>query len=444
MIRHADQPELNAETLTHSAHNWLAFSGGPDSLCLLHQLLNSGIENRLTVVHVDHGQDAESAQRARQATEIAENLGIECRVERLSRGDLGLPGGPEAAARHARYARLQSLMSPDDHLLTAHHADDQIETMLLRLLRGSGARGLGGMQTIRPLAPGWLARPLLHWTRQQILDDLDRHQLTPIEDPTNRDQSLDRNYLRQQILPAIAERWPGYRTSLGNASALMAAAGRAFEAQAARDFEDLRQDHAGENTVALQPWLELEAARALEVIRHWCRSRTIQPPPAARLYEFLDQCRYADHDRQPTLDWREATLRRWADGLWLDCKPQPPSEWCFSGTFDNSNEFDIELPHGLGRLAGSGITNIQPGTDWQIDSGQAGDQLRTDALSRSVNELMRNERIPPWRRSHWPRLRIQGRLAAVGDRWFDHRFGDGLKQSSASFHWRRSEDGRSR
>ena len=435
MSRRFNQLELDAEALTHTAHNWLAFSGGPDSLCLLHQLLASHISNRLTVVHVDHGLDAESTERARQATALAQNLGIECRVERLSRDDLDLPGGPEAAARHARYARLQTLMSPDDHLLTAHHADDQIETLLLRLLRGSGARGLSGMQPIRPLAPGWLARPLLHWTRQQILDYLDRHRLTPISDPTNRDCSLDRNYLRQRVLPHIARRWPGYRTSLINASALMAAAGHAFEAQAAQDFKNLSRKRAGENTIALKSWLELEAARALEIIRHWCRALTIQAPPAARLYEFLDQCQSASSDRQPMLDWHEATLRRWSGALWLDCKPEPPSQWRLNGNFDDIQALNIDLPHRLGQLVLRVNPDKPPGAGWQIDSGRAGDQLRVNSLSRSVSELMRRAGIPPWRRSHWPRLRIDDQLVAVGDRWLDDRFDKTLKQQSASLDW---------
>ena len=432
-----DQLELDAAALNHTAHHWLAFSGGPDSLCLLHQLLASGMENRLTVVHVDHGLDTESTQRARQAEALAHNLGIECRVERLSRDDLDLPGGPEAAARHARYARLQKLMSPDDYLLTAHHADDQIETLLLRMLRGSGARGLSGMQPIRPLPPGWLARPLLHWTRQQILEYLDQHELSAIDDPTNRDCSLDRNYLRQQVLPRIAKHWPHYRTSLINASALMAAAGRAFEAQAAHDFKSLCRNRAGEDTIALNPWLELEAARALEVIRHWCRTHRIQAPPAARLHEFLNQCQSADSDRQPTLDWHEARLRRWSGALWLDRKPEPPVKWQLNGHFDDAHELNIDLPHHLGRLVLPVNPANPPGENWQIDSGQPGDQLQVDSLSRSVSELMRSAGIPPWRRAHWPRLRIDGRLIAVGDRWLDGRFNKTLKQQSAGLDWKK-------
>ncbi|MEM7054899.1 MAG: tRNA lysidine(34) synthetase TilS, partial [Pseudomonadota bacterium] len=343
-------PEFAPGTLAETTHRWLAFSGGPDSVCLLHQLIQLEASENLTVVHVDHGLDAQSSQRARHAVELAQALGIDCRLERLDRSELDRTGGPEAAARHARYARLQSLMSADDYLLTAHHADDQIETMLLRLLRGSGARGLSGMQSLRPLKPGWLARPLLQWSQQHIHDYLQQHQLTAIDDSTNYDCSLDRNFLRHRVLPLIAKRWPGYRHSLLQSIELMAAAGRTLEAQAESDFEQLLHMQADEITLEIEPWLKLEPVYAFEVIRHWCRTTSIEPPPAARLQEFFEQCQSAATDRQPTLDWQPASLRRWSDALWLDRTPKPPANWQLHGMLDDKHELDIELPHDIYRF----------------------------------------------------------------------------------------------
>ena len=405
------------DTLSTNAHLWLAFSGGPDSLCLLHQLIQANLNDRLSVVHIDHGLDSESSLRAQQANELAAQLGVNCRIERLDETDLERPGGTEAAARHARYARFQSLMSTGDYLLTAHHADDQIETMLLRLLRGSGAKGLSGMQAKRPLQPGWLTRPLLHWTQEQIHGYLEQHQLKAIEDPSNQDCSFDRNYLRKRVLPIIAERWPGYRSSLLQSSELMAAAGRALEAQAAQDFHDFSQKQHGEITLQVESWLALESVRALEVLRHWCQTQSIELPGAAKLQEFLNQCRNAQQDRQPTLDWPPAILRRWSGRIWLDLKPPPSIEWKIDGVFGPDQELAIQLPHTLGTLEFTRSSHKGPETRWQIDSGKPGDRLSLHSMSRSISELMRTEKIPPWRRAHWPRLRIDDQLVAVGDQW---------------------------
>ena len=427
-------PKFAPNTITHRAHNWLAFSGGPDSLCLLHLLIQSDFAENFTAVHVDHGLDNESGARAQRAQQLAAELSVDCRIEYLSRDELNQPGGTEAAARHARYARFQSLMSAQDHLLTAHHADDQIETMLLRLLRGSGARGVSGMQARRLLEPGWLGRPLLHWTQQQIHDYLEHHQLSAIHDPSNLDCSFDRNYLRQRVLPIVAERWPGYRDSLLQSNQLMDAAGRALEAQAAQDFHNGREMHGEEITLRLSPWLALEPLRALEVLRYWCRSQSIEPPAAARLREFLHQCRDAESDRQPTLDWAPATLRRWSNRLWLDRKPQPLSDWQIDGVFSADRRQDIRLPHDLGQLVLTNRSAFAAGDRWQVDSGKPGDRLPMQTLSRSVSEIMRSAAIPPWRRSHWPRLRINNQLIAVGDQWIAS-----ARESSLSIRWVRAE-----
>jgi tRNA(Ile)-lysidine synthase len=424
---------LDARVLHAGDGNLLAFSGGPDSACLLHLLLDRGLGPRLRVVHVDHGLDDASAERARSARALAERLGADCRIERLAR-DEATGGGPEAAARRARYQRLCALMRPGDHLLTAHHADDQVETVLLRLLRGAGPTGLAGMAGLRPLPPGFLARPLLRCTRADILAYLEARGIEPVDDPSNRDPSFDRNYLRHRVLPAIARRWPGYRSAVLRAADWQRSAAAAVDARARSDWQRTWTAAAsGEALLALSQWLALEPNRACAVIRHWCSLHGLPEPPTPRLRDFRRQCLEARSDRQPLLDWPAAQLRAHRNALWLDRKPLPPDDW----QLDWSPRAPAPLPAG-GSLVLQGPRPRGLDGAWQLGPAPAGARLRPreGGRGRRVGELLREAGIPPWRRPALPALTIDGRLAAVATDWLDAAFSRQLSAAGARLEWR--------
>ncbi|MDT8409353.1 MAG: tRNA lysidine(34) synthetase TilS [Wenzhouxiangellaceae bacterium] len=429
-------PEIDSKVINRSGLNWLAFSGGPDSLCLLDLLLAHGFRESLRVVHVDHGLDPQSAERAEQARQQARRLGIACRVERLDWQRLSRHGGPEAAARHGRYRCLQSLINQNDHVLTAHHADDQVETVMLRLLRGAGPAGLAGMQPVRPLEPGWLGRPLLHWTRRQILDYLDVRQLKYTIDPSNTDLSLDRNYLRHRVLPVVAERWPGYRGSILRSAQWMEPAAGAMDHRADADLLELlrpRPNNA-EALLDLSAWMALETARAFAAIRCWCQDRSTKAPPIKRLETFRTQCSRHSADRQPTLEFDGAQLHAYRDRIWLDTEPLPGQPW----NLDWGPADEIALPAG-GTLAWHGPDRARFGRHWQVGSLRPGErlQLHTDGPSRKAAELLRESAIPPWRRNAIPCLRIDDRLRGIGTDWLDSEFNAWMKRHASSLRWHR-------
>lgn len=427
-------PCIDETVISRTGTNWVAFSGGPDSVCLLHLLLTEGHRKRLRVVHIDHGLDAESGDRARRAVEIAAGIGIDCMLERLTAEQLPGKGGPEASARHARYSRFQSMMQVGDHLLTAHHADDQVETVLLRLMRGAGPAGLAGMQAIRRLAPGWLARPLLTWSQSEIFDYLERHRVDFLEDPTNKDLSLDRNYLRHHVLPEIGRRWPGYRSSVLQSARWQGAAARALDEEARVNLKRITSSkgRSGETTLELKGWLGLECSQALAVIRFWCTQESISAPPTRPLQEFFSQCNTAGSDRQPAIDWRDACLRAWRGRLWLDCNPKLSKSWRHEWPPGDH----CEVPAG-GNLVWSGPPREQLGKFWQLAAAPKGArlQLHKNGPARSVNELMREAGIPPWRRHEIPTLSIDDRLCAAGTDWMDSEFADQLKLSGSRLEW---------
>ncbi|OGI37123.1 MAG: tRNA lysidine(34) synthetase TilS, partial [Candidatus Muproteobacteria bacterium RBG_16_64_10] len=187
----------------------LAYSGGLDSHVLLHALAQLQRTHGLNLgaVHVDHGLQAASRDWAQHCARICAALGIPCIIERVQVPD-ARADGLEAAARRARYACLARHVGAGDALLTAHHLDDQAETVLLQLLRGAGVHGLAAMPAIAPFSAGVLARPLLGFTRTALAHYARAEKLQWIEDSSNRDLRRARNLVRHQVLPLLQQRWP--------------------------------------------------------------------------------------------------------------------------------------------------------------------------------------------------------------------------------------------
>nr|WP_277347526.1 tRNA lysidine(34) synthetase TilS [Wenzhouxiangella sp. XN79A] len=397
----------------------VAFSGGADSVCLLKRLIEAGLAARLSAIHVDHRLDPDSPARAARAGRIAARFGVSFETLVLDPAAFDLASGPEAAARHARYAALAGRLGDDDTVLTAHHLDDQVETLLLKLLRGAGPAGLAGMPVRRPLGRGWLGRPLLAWPREALQQELHDAGQDWIEDPTNASTDPDRNYLRHEVLPRLEQRWGrGYRGAIERARVAQGNAADAVEVRARADLVSLRCDSpcGRESTLDLAAWLRLESARAFEALRRWLAPDA--PPPPDRFDEFRRQCRDAAADRCPAVTVDAVQLRAWRDRLWRDRCPDPvPANWSIElvpGTTE------LALPHGLGRLSGLPVGG-QGNEAVTAGAFRAGDRmrLRPDGPTQRVAELLRMAGVPPWRRHRLPVLRVAGRVAAVGGRWHD-------------------------
>lgn len=432
--------ELDPKCISSSGRNLVGFSGGPDSLCLLQLLANSPWRASVLAIHVDHGLDDDSARRADAARQLAESLQFECRVERVV-VDTAAHGGPEAAARHARYSCFEQLLEPGDHLLTAHHADDQVETVLLRLLRGAGPRGLAGMRPLRRLGPGWLGRPLLHWSRTQILEQLkamaiDSPRRLPIDDPSNAELVPDRNYLRHRVLPVLEQRWPAVRRSLLQVANLQADATAALRFRAVGDVSALRvcaeAERARSDPLQLQAWLQLDDLRALAAIRQWCEDRGVNPPRKRMLEEFRRQCMGFKQDRAPQLDWDGVSLLAWNERIWLDATPAPMQTWSLAWSAGD----DIALPDGS-RLQWRGIDRSSLGANWTVTTLRTGDRLQQHPTGprRKVTELLRELGVPPWHRERLPCLRIDGKLSAVAGLLVDAELALTLTSTGSRLLW---------
>lgn len=289
----------------------IAFSGGADSLSLLVALCEQGLDRPLLAAHIDHGLDADSARRADEAAALAQQLGVDFERHSLH---LELNGNLEAQARQARYAALQAIMQPDEVVVTAHHADDVAETLLLRLLRGSGIEGLSGIEPCQRFGSGWLIRPLLRHTRSECIAHLNERQLEWVDDPSNASLDLDRNHLRHAIVPQLERRFPGAIEALNRSAWLNREAAAALVELAHQDLEMVRIDEDG---VCLKRLRLLSRFRQSQVIRHWVMARGRPPPPGKPLAEFIRQLNEAPADRHPELRFDQTTLRVQAQRVWM-------------------------------------------------------------------------------------------------------------------------------
>lgn len=277
----------------------VALSGGVDSTALLAALASIHPRSfKLRALHVDHSLRPASKQWAAQCRALARRLRVPLKVlttkvER-SRGE-----SLEAAAREARYQLLATALAPNEVLLTAHHCDDQIETVLLQLFRGSGLPGIAAMPAFTPFAKGWLARPLLSRSRAELEAWAKGQGLTWVDDDSNADERLDRNYLRLRVLPLIRERWPG------SAAAVSRSARHAAEAQALLDAlarTDVDRSSYGES-LSVKTLRALPLPRRRNALRYWITRSGYLAPDTRRLEEIAGPLINARADANPFVEW---------------------------------------------------------------------------------------------------------------------------------------------
>lgn len=318
------KPTLPA-TLLHTLAPWrnapawhIAFSGGLDSTVLLHLLVSlANIENLppVSAVHVHHGLQAAAEAWPAHCQSVCDSLGVPLRVMRVQ----VRPGASlERAARDARYQAFMQIMGAGEVLFTGQHRDDQAETLLFRLLRGAGVRGLAAMPEHRPLAQGRLVRPLLACTRSELEAYAHQHQLQWIEDPSNVDSRFSRNYLRHRVLPAVTERWPQAITHLARTAEHMAEAQGLLDELALMDLQRADQPSAFPwlplQSLALEPLRELSDARQRNALRHWLMPLTRLPD--SDHWAGWHALRDAKRDAQPLWRLADGQMQRSGEGIW--------------------------------------------------------------------------------------------------------------------------------
>lgn len=420
----------------------VAFSGGLDSSVLLSALAanSKALSVPLTAIHIDHALHPDSADWARIGASLCRRLNIPCDIVRV---DARPASGesPEAAAREARYRAFAQRLGPDELLLTAHHRDDQAETILQHFLRGAGPRGLTGMPPVRPLGRGWLARPLLPFSRDELHAWAVEQGLSWIDDPSNADLTFDRNFLRHDLLPRLSAWRRGIAGVLVRNGEVAAEAAELLDELAA---EDLARVGAEPRLMPVAGLRRLSPARAHNLLRHWLRLSGLPVPDARRIATVYGEVAAAAEDARPHLCWPGGEVRRYR-GLLHAMAPLAalPAGW--EGALEPGRP--CELPAGLGRLrlvpaTGEGLRSDLDFPRLRVALRSGGERCRPPSRdgSHSVKKLFQERGVPPWVRERTPVLFLDGALAAVAGLCIDATFAAAPGEPGLALVWDRHGD----
>jgi tRNA(Ile)-lysidine synthase len=422
----------------------VGLSGGVDSVVLLDSVQRIARTRgfRLSALHINHQLSPNAGRWAAFCRSMCRARGIPFRAVkvRVPRGN-----SVEAAARAARYAVFAA--EAVDYVVLAHHQDDQAETVLLQLLRGAGVKGLAAMPLVRKAEGGRrkaekvkcsagsnpsvvsrqtspaILRPLLNVTRQEILDYARQRKLKWIEDESNQDIYFQRNYLRHEVLPVIARRFPAYRTTLARSAHHLAEAAHTLDEVAA--FDGAGAFDAG--SLAVDALRRLPAARARNLLRYFIASHGLNMPGAGRLEEALRQAVNAKQDARVVVELGDFTLRRYAGRLHVvRSGSAPPAQ--YKKPWRGERKLGLPELGGVLTLAptrGAGISLARlRGRPVMIRLRRGGEQLQPDRKRprRSLKNLLQETRLPPWQRERLPLLYCGEHLVWVAGIGVDCRF----------------------
>lgn len=404
----------------------VAFSGGADSTALL-AAVAALKPAHLRAIYVDHQLHADSARWGRHCRKVATSLGVGFEVRRVrvarARGQ-----SLEAQARAARYAALGAALKPGEALLTAHHEDDQLETVLLQLLRGAGVAGLAAMPPCAPFARGVLVRPLISVPRAQLCAWARSQALDWVEDASNADERLDRNYLRARVLPLILARWPAAPTTVVRGAHHAAEAQRMLDALGAADVA--RASHGAMLSAAVLR--VLPAGRRRNAMRFWITRAGHLVPSARRLGEIAGPLLAARADSHPRVAWNGTIVQRQGDLLAIRraASARRPPAVQPKGSRAIRWQWRRERQRALG--SGFGTLSLREDVRGPLDldalgatllvrARRGGERLRPvrGGSRRALKSLLQEARVPLEERARLPLVYVGRRLVAVADRWLD-------------------------
>ena len=316
-----DDPLVDSHLAWLSAHLTPApllvgYSGGLDShvlLCWLARFVARFPAFSLQAVHVHHGLNPLADAWAAHCQRVCAELGVPLIIERVA-VMVARRESLEARAREARYQALAQHLSAGSYLLTAHHQDDQLETLLLALKRGSGVRGLAAMPPRQPFAQGELIRPLLDCSRASLLRWAEAQELRWIEDDSNQDERFDRNFLRAQILPRLQARWPSFGETAGRSASLCAEQEALAEELAAQDRACGERP---DGSLSIASLSALSIPRRHNLLRGWLRHHSGMAPERGALLRIWPEVVEARVDAAPQLVTACGVIRRFDGGLYL-------------------------------------------------------------------------------------------------------------------------------
>ena len=375
-------------------------------------------------MHVNHGLSPYAGEWAEHCAKVCAELDIPLLILKVN-AKAGAGQSPEEAARHARYQAMGERLAGGEYLCTAHHQDDQAETLLLQLLRGAGPKGLAAMGMQSPLAQATQLRPLLHLSREQVQGYAEEANLQWVDDHSNSDTRFDRNYLRHEILPRLKQRWPAAARTISRSAEHCAEAAGLLEQRAEEDWQQCRGQTGPlgtsldeMNIAAMQP---LPLARQKNLLRHWVVLNGLPLPSEIKLHHIINDVMGAADDGVPCVAWSGAEVRRYQGQLYIMRSLIPFDAGLVTPWQDMTQP--LSLPDGRTLVVIPVFTQQQPALSGSILQ-QAGVTIRyrqggetlllpNSAHHKTLKQLLQERGIPPWQRDRLPLLYVGEQLLAV-------------------------------
>ncbi len=414
--------QLNVE---QNSAVYVAFSGGLDSHVLLHALaaLASDYPFTLKAIHIDHRLQTQSPDWANHCQQVCDDLSVPLIIRTLNI-DQKKGESLEALARDARYAALAECLPADGLCMTAQHRNDQSETLLLQLLRGAGVHGLAAMPASKSFSTGRLLRPLLVFSRGDLQDYACRNNLVWVEDPSNRNNRFDRNYLRNEVLPALRQRWPGMDKSLSRSARHAASAATMLDDSARSDLLDcnVASNHFFPPCIAClnaDLLAGMSPSHCANALRDWVRMNGLPVPGDERIQTLIQLL--AESSAKGSVNWSGGVIRLDNNILWLCDKPDDVQavegflDWILPAPLQFQN-FQLQATKVMGEgLAESLLKN----SALRVGFRQGGEQCRMpgDHGSKPLKTLFQDLSIPSWMRYSVPLVFLNDELLAVSSLW---------------------------
>ncbi len=297
---------------TDHKHLWVGYSGGLDSHVLLHlchEMCKRYPEYKLSAIHVHHGLSQQADVWVEHCEEVCTALQVPLSVIWV---DANVYDGssPEEVAREARLNAWENLLQESECLLLAHHAMDQAETILLRLFRGTGPLGLGGMPGKGKMGKGEFIRPFLSLSKENIIEYAEEQGLQWIEDESNANLRFDRNFLRHEIMPRLSARWPRVVRSVSRAGSLCLETATAVQITAASEYERVKIEDPKNESLSVSGLLALEPVHRKGVLRYWLQRNGFALPSRDHMERIEREILLAKPGSKPRLKISQYEIKR--------------------------------------------------------------------------------------------------------------------------------------
>lgn len=393
----------------------IGLSGGIDSIVLLHLLAELNIN--LRAVHIHHGLSPNADSWATFCEQACKQLNIPFLLEKVS---VDSSKGIEAGARTARYQAIGKIIKPHEVFVTAHHLDDQAETFLLALKRGSGIKGLSAMQAVGFWQKFTIFRPLLDVSKSELKQYASQYELTWIEDESNQDNQYDRNFLRNQVLPILNQRWQRFNQMVARSAHHCAEQQILLEELLSHELE--RYADFAEKCLNIEAFPQFSLAKQQQLIRLWLEKCGEQMPSTAQIIQVIHQMIFTNVDKNPQIKLANYWLRRYQYHLYLTNKVIDLDNFCQPLFAQKS----LTLPDGIGELQhlGEAIIYKKSGkidrlllpealvnASLQVKLAHQGKVKRYgNPMREEMKKLYQKTKIPVWLRKRTPLIFFKDQL----------------------------------